>query len=80
MNDMPRFHVSFFKEVTSDTGQDVDAIQSTLDVNAVDEAAAIVAAKEAFCLERGIRDWHVNAERIEVEARPGDVDSSDKTG
>jgi hypothetical protein len=57
MNYMPRFHVSFFKEVTSDAGQDVDAIQAALDIDAVDEAAAIVAAKEAFCLERGIRDW-----------------------
>ncbi|MHA1560179.1 MAG: hypothetical protein ACTSWI_05845 [Alphaproteobacteria bacterium] len=77
---MSRFHVRFFKEVTSDTGQDVDAVQATFDVSAVDETAAIVAAKEAFCRERGIRDWHVNAERIEIAAHSGDADSSDKTG
>ena len=77
---MPRFNVRFFKEVTSDTGQDVDAIQATLDIDAVDEAAAIAAAKDAFCLERGIANWHINAERIEVEARSGDADSSDKSG
>ena len=77
---MPRFHVRFFKEVTSDTGQDVDAVQAKFDVNAADKAAAIVAAKESFCRERGIRDWHVNAERIEVEAHSGRADPSDKTG
>ena len=67
---MPRFHVRFFKGVITDTGQDIDAVQHVVEVDAEDEKQAVDAAKEAFCLERGISDWRVNAERIEVETHP----------
>lgn len=68
---MPRFKISFFKEVTGDTGQDVDARQAVFEVEADDEHAAVELAKTRFCNERQIRSWTVNADRVEVELRPG---------
>ena len=67
---MARYHVCFFKAVTTDTGQDVDALQATIDVEAADEKHAVELAKERFCGDRGIGHWRHNADRIEVETRP----------
>ncbi len=66
---MSRFQVRFYKEVTSDTGQDFDACQATFDIDAADEHAAVERAKQRFCGERQIRAWTVNADRLEVERR-----------
>ncbi len=76
---MPRFRVRFFKGVITDTGQDIDAVQHTVEIDAPDEKQAMEAAKEAFCAERGIKDWRVNAERIEIESHPVDANSSTKS-
>ena len=74
---MPRFHVRFFKAVITDTGQDIDAVQHAVEVDAADEVEAVEAAKEIFCAERGIKDWRVNAERIEVTSRNVDPNLPD---
>lgn len=64
---MPCYRVRFFKEVTTDTGTDVDMLQAVFDVNATDEDHATVLAKERFCGDRHIRDWHINADRVIVK-------------
>jgi hypothetical protein len=65
---MSRFQVRFYKEVTSDTGQDIDACQATFDLKAATEQSAVEQAKRRFCEEHQIRNWQVHADRIEVEA------------
>ena len=67
---MSRFKISFYKEVTGDTGQDVDACQATFDIEADDEHAAVELAKDRFCGERQIRVWTVHADRVEIEQSP----------
>lgn len=64
---MPCYRVRFFKEVTTDTGTDVDMLQAVFDVNAIDEQRAKELAKQRFCGDRKIRDWHINADRIAAE-------------
>jgi len=64
---MSRFQVRFYKEVTSDTGQDVDACQASFDIDASDEHSAVERAKRRFCKQRQISNWTVNADRVEIE-------------
>lgn len=66
---MPHYQVSFYKEVTGDTGNEVDAVQAEIEVEARDEAEAMRLAKQKFCGERQIIDWQVNADRIEIITR-----------
>ena len=64
---MPCFRVTFVKQVTSDDGHDIDAVQAAFDVNAVDETQAAMLAQERFCGDRSIVRWQLNADRCEVE-------------
>jgi hypothetical protein len=70
-NGMPSYRVQFFKEITGDSGQGVDAPQGAFEIEAGDADRAVELAKQRFCTERGIRDWRINADRYEVrESRP----------
>lgn len=64
---MSRFQVRFYKAVTSDTGQDVDACQASFEIEASDERGAVEHAKRRFCNERQISNWSVHADRVEVQ-------------
>lgn len=75
---MPCFRVTFFKEVTTDDGHDVETRQAAFDVNAVDEKQAAMLAQQRFCGDRNLTHWQVNADRCDVESQdageqPGDV-------
>lgn len=71
---MPCFRVRFLKEVTTDTGTDVEMLQAAFDVKAVDESQAEDLAKTRFCSDRNIHHWDVNADRVAVELHPDDFE------
>lgn len=64
---MPVYRVSFFKEVCSDTGEDVITIQGAYPVQAADASQAAEEAKRRFCRERNISHWAINADRYSTE-------------
>ena len=74
---MPCFRVRFIKEVTTDTGTDVDTRQATFDVMAVNEDQAGELAKTRFCSDRQIGHWNNNADRMDVRRHPGGDASDD---
>lgn len=67
---MPCYRVRFVKEVTTDTGTDVEMPQAVFDVMAVDEPQAQELAKARFCSDRQIVHWERNADRIDVLLHP----------
>jgi hypothetical protein len=47
--------------------------QRTIDVNARNEAEAILLAKQKFCELNSIRDWSLRADRVDI--KPADFPS-----
>lgn len=68
---MPVFRVTFFKNICSDTGEDVDAVQGSFEIDAASAGEAEDAAKERFRHERSIPSWALHADRLEVELTRG---------
>jgi hypothetical protein len=66
---MARFRVTFFKNVCGDTGDEVDAPQGVIEVDADDEAGAVELAQRRFSRNRHISHWSVNADRLEAPSQ-----------
>ena len=60
------FAVTFFKTVSDDRGWDKEIIERIVEVDAKDEASALERAKNEFCLQKGLPDWSLHADRCEV--------------
>jgi hypothetical protein len=66
---VPHFVVSFMKDVLGDNGLEIDVCQGTMYVDASDEREATELAKRWFCETKGLCDWSLHADRIEVQAK-----------
>jgi hypothetical protein len=65
---MSRFVVHFMKDVLGDNGREVEVCQSSLEVDASDEADAVELAKKKFCEYGALRHWSLHADRIQIKA------------
>jgi hypothetical protein len=70
---MPRFIVSFMKDVLGENGRMYEICQSTVELDAPNDRAAAVLAKERFCELHSTHDWSLHADRFKVE--PADFPS-----
>ncbi|QHP71290.1 hypothetical protein EI171_30845 [Bradyrhizobium sp. LCT2] len=70
---MARFTVRFFKDVIGDRGKSCEICQHVVDVDARDATEAVSLAQQQFNEFRGIRDWSLYADRIDVQ--PADFPS-----
>lgn len=63
---MPSFDVRFIKTVCDDTGHEHRACQAVFTVDAVSLTAAAQQAEADFCRQKGVRDWTVFADAMEL--------------
>jgi hypothetical protein len=63
---MPSFDVRFIKTVCDDTGHEHRACQAVFKVDAVSLTAAAQQAEADFCRQKGVRDWTVFADAMEL--------------
>lgn len=63
---MPRFHVTFYKTVSDDTGHEHRSAQKEFTVLADDEAAALAEAERLYALSEGC-DWRLRADAVEAQ-------------
>lgn len=65
---MSHFVISFMKDVLGGNGREIEACQSTLEVDALDESQATELAKQRFCEAQHLCDWSLHADRIRIKA------------
>jgi hypothetical protein len=65
---MSRFVVRFMKDVLGENGRQTEICQSSLEVDASDEAGAVELAKQKFCECESLRHWSLHADRIQIKA------------
>jgi hypothetical protein len=70
---MPRFIVSFFKDVLGENGRMYEVCQSAIELEAPNDRGAETLAKERFCELHATHDWSLHADRFKVE--PADFPS-----
>ncbi|WP_245284700.1 hypothetical protein [Bradyrhizobium sp. th.b2] len=63
---MPSFDVRFIKTVCDDTGHEHRACQATFKVDAASLSVAAQLAQADFCRQKGIRDWTIFADSMEL--------------
>ncbi|MGN8544500.1 hypothetical protein [Bradyrhizobium sp. C9] len=67
---MPSFNVRFIKTVCDDTGHEHRACQAAFKVDAASLSAAAQQAESDFCKQKGVRDWTIFADAMELRAPP----------
>ena len=68
---MSAFRVAFMKKLSGANGRQYDCLQDQFDLDSDTPEAAQAAAIERFRKMRGMQDWRVFADRIDVkEAGP----------
>ena len=60
------FVVTFYKTVSTDSGQDREIRQRTVEVFALNEQAALKEAQAELCRTENLTDWTLHADRYEV--------------
>ena len=70
---MPRFIISSMKRLLGEAGHTDEVCQSTVELDAPDEHAAEMLAKQRFCEMHATHDWSLHADRCKVE--PADFPS-----
>ncbi|MBR0934224.1 hypothetical protein [Bradyrhizobium jicamae] len=63
---MPSFDVRFIKTVCDDTGHEHRACQAAFKVSATSLTAAAQQAEADFCRQKGVRDWTIFADAMEL--------------
>uniref|UniRef100_A0A973ZZY7 Uncharacterized protein n=2 Tax=Nitrobacteraceae TaxID=41294 RepID=A0A973ZZY7_9BRAD len=63
---MPSFDVRFIKTVCDDTGHEHRACQAAFKVDAASLSVAAQLAEADFCRQKGIRDWTIFADSMEL--------------
>lgn len=64
---MGRYVAKFLKNVLSDTGQQVQVIQRTLDIDAPNRAEATKAAEQRFCDLERVQRWSDHADALVLD-------------
>ncbi len=67
---MPSFDVRFIKTVCDDTGHEHRACQAAFKVDAASLTAAAQQAEADFCRQKGVRDWTIFADAMELRTPP----------
>ncbi|WP_407114348.1 hypothetical protein [Bradyrhizobium sp. LMG 9283] len=67
---MPSFNVRFIKTVCDDTGHEHRACQASFKVDAASLSAAAQQAETDFCKQKGVHDWTVFADAMELRTPP----------
>ncbi|WP_244626640.1 hypothetical protein [Bradyrhizobium ivorense] len=67
---MTSFDVRFIKTVCDDTGHEHRACQAAFKVDAASLSAAAQLAEADFCRQKGIRDWTIFADSMELRTPP----------
>jgi hypothetical protein len=67
---MTSFDVRFIKTVCDDTGHEHRACQAAFRVDAVSLSAAAQLAEADFCRQKGVRDWTIFADSMELRTPP----------
>ena len=63
---MPRFIVTFLKDVLGEAGRTYEVCQSTIELDATNERAAAMIAKDQFSEMHRTHDWSLHADRLRV--------------
>ena len=63
---MPRYVVKFVKQVVSDQGQNVRAVQRSIEVDAANRKMAATSAQRLFCEQECVGDWTLHADEVIV--------------
>lgn len=69
-NAMPSFDVRFIKTVCDDTGHEHRACQAAFKVDAASLSVAAQLAETDFCRQKGVRDWTIFADSMELRTPP----------
>ena len=67
---MPSFDVRFIKTVCDDTGHEHRACQAAFKVDAASLSTAAQLAEADFCRQKGVRDWTIFADSMELRTPP----------
>ena len=72
---MPTYRISFFKEVLSSDGHPFKCLQQAIEIGGARTAnRAVQAAEREYQNLRGIHDWRLHADYVEVEIDGTKVD------
>jgi hypothetical protein len=63
---MSIYVVRFMKKLLGDNGHEIEACQSTLEVDASNEGQALELAKQRFCEAQSLCDWSLHADRVQI--------------
>ena len=66
---MSAFRVAFMKKLCGSNGRQYDCLQDQFDLDSETPEAAQAAAIERFRKMRGMQDWRVFADRIDVKVK-----------
>ena len=66
---MSAFRVAFMKKLCASNGRQYDCLQDQFDLDSETPEAAQAAAIERFRKMRGVQDWRVYADRIDVKVK-----------
>jgi hypothetical protein len=64
---MARYMVKFVKNLVTDTGQQMEVVQQSFDIDAPTQGEALELAKKCFCNGEQISEWTQRADRMLVE-------------
>ncbi|WP_245312965.1 hypothetical protein [Bradyrhizobium macuxiense] len=67
---MPSFNVRFIKTVCDDSGHEHRACQAAFKVDANSLTTAAQLAEADFCRQKGVRDWTIFADSMELRMPP----------
>lgn len=68
---MDNFTVTFFKHLVDSTGHQFKALQEAIDVRSESQEEALRVAQQHFARHRGILDWSLHADALEIVVRSG---------
>ena len=63
---MARYIVRFVKNVLGENGHEIEVCQSSIEVEAANEAGAVKLATTKFCENEHLQDWSLHADRVRV--------------
>jgi hypothetical protein len=63
---MARYVARFMKNVLGENGHEAEICQSSIEIEALSQAAAAELAKLRFCECERLKDWSLHADRVQV--------------
>jgi hypothetical protein len=63
---MARYVARFMKSVLGENGHEAEICQSSIEIEALSQAAAAELAKIRFCECEKLKDWSLHADRVHV--------------